>query len=116
MPDPDPEAEAYRPPSGLFLLARSGGRVVGCGCYKTPEPGIAEIKRLWVDPAARGRGIASKLMTALEDAARRSGLTALRLDTNSALTEAIALYRKDGWTDIPPFSTYPGNVWLGKPL
>ena len=116
VPDPDPHAGDFRPPSGLFLLARIDGRVVGCGCFKEASPGIVEIKRLWVDPAARGQGVARRLMAELESAARQRGHTSAQLDTNDALGEAISLYRRDGWTDIPPYSAFPATCWLGKRL
>ncbi len=116
VPDPDPHAGDFRPPAGLFLLARLDGRVVGCGCFKTALPGTVEIKRLWVDPAARGQGVARRLMAELEASARQRGHSSARLDTNDALSEAIALYRRDGWTDIAPYTTFPATCWLGKRL
>src|SRR5260363_18627 len=68
---------------------------------------LAEIKRLWVAPAARGLGLARRLMDAAETAARQLSITTLRLDTNSALGEAMQLYRRTGWTEIERFNDDP---------
>jgi GNAT superfamily N-acetyltransferase len=74
------------------------------------------VKRLWVDASARGQGRARRLMSAIENEARQLGYQWLRLDTNSALSEAIALYRATGWTDIAPYTGAPADVWMEKPL
>ncbi|WP_333815693.1 GNAT family N-acetyltransferase [Tabrizicola sp.] len=117
VPDPDPEAEAYRPPQGTFLIAREGGTVLGCVSLKPVDTTLGEVKRLWVDPAARGRGLARRLMDEVETFARSVGMTHLRLDTNSALTEALALYGKAGWKPIAPFTrAFPATDWFGKRL
>ena len=55
-------------------------------------------------------------MSAIEDEARGMGCTMLKLDTNSALAEAITLYRRTGWTDIPPYTSAPADTWMGKRL
>ena len=68
---------------------------------------VAEIKRLWVSPAARGLKLATRLMTRTEQIARDLGITTLRLDTNSALPEAAALYRNTGWSEIARFNDDP---------
>ena len=68
---------------------------------------FAEIKRLWVSPDARGLGLGRRLMDAAEEAARSLGIATLRLDTNSALPEAAALYRKSGWAEIARFNDDP---------
>ena len=62
---------------------------------------------MWVDRAARGLGLARRLMTELEDRARAAGAPAVQLDTNRTLTEAIALYRKTGYVEIEPSTTSP---------
>ena len=116
VPDPDPEASHYRPPEGAFLIAWCDGLPVGCVSLKTLEPGVGEVKRLWVDPAARGLGLARRLMRAIEDQARALGLSSLKLDTNAALTEAIALYQGSGWTPTEAYSGFPATHWFGKPL
>ncbi|WP_172298421.1 helix-turn-helix domain-containing GNAT family N-acetyltransferase [Pseudoruegeria sp. HB172150] len=102
----DPDAALMQPPHGSFLLAMSDGLPIGCVGLKGGED-YAEIKRLWIAPFARGLGLARRLMTAAEDAARNLGIGVLRLDTNRALPEAIALYRKTGWTEIDRFNDDP---------
>lgn len=103
----DPDANDMIRPRGVFLLAMSDGLPLGCLGLKGWGDGNAEIKRLWVAPAARGLGIAKRLMTASEDAARDLGIAVLRLDTNSALPEAEKLYRSSGWAEIPRFNDDP---------
>ncbi len=116
IPDPDPEAPLFRPPQGIFLLATSDGLPLACVSHKPAGPGTGEVKRLWVAPAARGIGLARRMMAAAEDAARALGVTRLVLDTNEHLPEAIALYRSLGWQDIPPYTPFPATHWFGKAL
>lgn len=116
FPLPDPGADSYRPPQGRFLVAWSDDLPVGCVALRPLDDRIAEVKRLWVDASARGQGLSRRLMAAIEAEARAMGYQRLRLDTNSALTEAIALYRSTGWTDIPPYTTPPADVWMEKVL
>ena len=116
VPDPDPEADAYRTPKGIFLLALADGLPLACVALKTLEPGVGEIKRLWVAPAARGHGLARRMMSAAEEAARALGHRTLKLDTNENLPEAIALYRADGWADTAPYTDWPATHWFEKPL
>jgi GNAT superfamily N-acetyltransferase len=103
----DPEAAAMVRPRGTFLLADADGLPVGCVGLKGSGGPVAEIKRLWINPAARGLGLAKRLMQAAETAARDLGIRTLRLDTNSALPEALALYRKSGWVEIDRFNDDP---------
>lgn len=102
----DPEATDMIRPRGSFLLARLGEEPVGCVGLKGHGT-WGEVKRLWVAPEARGRGLATRLMERVEAAARDLGLPVLRLDTNSALTEAVAMYRRAGWREIPRFNDDP---------
>ena len=116
----EPEAEAMTPPRGLFLIARDeAGRIIGCVGLRSRAEGIGpacgEIKRLWVAPEARGMGLARRLMTAIEDAARDMGLTHLRLDTSRHLPEAQALYARDGWQEIAAYNSNPhADHWFEK--
>ena len=103
----DPEAKDMIRPRGTFVVAVSDGLPLGCAGLKGGGGATAEIKRLWVAPAARGLGLARRLMTAAEAAARDLGIDLLRLDTNSALPEAARLYRATGWTEIPRFNDDP---------
>lgn len=112
QPDPDEQ----RPPRGLLLLARADGAALGCVAVRL-RPDHAEMKRLWVAPESRGLGLARRLVTAAEDAARRLGAGVVRLDTNRALTEAVALYRALGYTEIPRYNAEPyAHHWFEKRL
>ncbi len=103
----DPDATDMIRPRGAFLIARSDGLPIGCVGLKGRGAADAEVKRLWVSPAARRLGLAGRLMAATEDAARSLRISVLRLDTNSALPEAENLYRSSGWTEIPRFNDDP---------
>jgi GNAT superfamily N-acetyltransferase len=116
IPVPLPDAEDYRPPHGAVLVAFAGAEPLACVCLHTLSPGLGEVKRLYVAPAARGQGLARRLMAAIEDQARALGLTRLNLDTHESLTNAIALYRAEGWQDTDPYTTWPATHWFTKPL
>jgi GNAT superfamily N-acetyltransferase len=103
----DPDAKDMVRPRGTFIVAMSDGLPLGCVGLKGGGAETAEIKRLWVAPAARGLGLGRRLMDAAESAARELGIAVLRLDTNSALAEAGQLYRNSGWTEIPRFNDDP---------
>ncbi len=116
-PGPDPDATLMRAPHGAFLLADADGLTAGCVALKRETNRLAEVKRLWIAPAARGLGLATRLMAAAEARARAMGIAALRLDTNRNLPEAVALYRAQGWTEIPCYNDNPyANHWFEKHL
>ncbi|MDP9026992.1 MAG: GNAT family N-acetyltransferase [Actinomycetota bacterium] len=73
--------------------------VMACGGLQWLDARTAEIKRMWVDPVWRGRGLAGRLLAFLEQTALESGRPIVRLDTNTVLLEAIALYRKSGYVE-----------------
>jgi GNAT superfamily N-acetyltransferase len=106
--DPDlslvPSLDEFAPPSGIFLIVRLDGEPVGCGGLKPISTEAAYLKRMWVAPKVRGLGIARRLLTALEDAARSIGYSVVRLETNKALTEAQGLYRSAGYSEVAPFN------------
>lgn len=114
LPLSDPAA--YRAPHGAFLIAWSDDLPIGCVSLRRLTATTAEVKRLWVDPQARGQGLARRLMQTLEIRAKTLGYSQLKLDTNAALAEAITLYRREGWQDIPAYTSFPANLWLGKVL
>ena len=116
IPLPLPDAAAYRPPAGAVLVAYTSGQPIACVCLHTLSPGLGEVKRLYIAPQARGQGLARQMMRAIEDRARTLGMTRLNLDTNAALTTAIALYRATGWTDIEPYTGHPATHWFSKTL
>ena len=109
--------EDMTPPAGCFLVARIDGATAGCGALKRLDAATAEIKRMWTAPDMRGRGVARKVLQALEDIARESGVTTLRLETNRTLTEAQALYRQQGYREVPAFNAEPyAHHWFEKKL
>src|SRR3954468_1580923 len=97
-------AEDLTPPAGSFLLARFIGQPAACGVLRTLEPGTAEIKRMWVDRPHRGLGLGRRMLGALEQKALDLGNARVVLDTNRALDEAKAMYRANGYVEIPPYS------------
>lgn len=112
-----PHEPPLAPPDGCFLVARLDGRAVGCGGLRKLEPGIGEIKRMWVAGEARGRGLSRRLLQELETRAAGMGMLRLRLDTNHTLAEAQALYRSAGYREIPRFNDNPyADFWFEKEL
>ena len=94
----------YVPPGGCLLLARRYGKAVGIVGLKPLAPGIAEIKRLYVVPEARGLGLGKALAERAIAAARAKGYEGVRLDTHRpSMAAAIALYRSLGFKEIPPY-------------
>jgi len=105
------------PPHGIFLVARAFGRAVGCGALKVKPHGIGEIKRMWVDSAARGLGVGARILGVLERHAVDLGVRTLRLETNRSLKEAQALYRRSGYAEVKPFNDEPyAHHWFEKVL
>ncbi len=114
---PPGDADRMTPPAGLFLVAVLGDETVGCGGLAFAEGEPPLVKRVWVAPAARGLGLATRLMAELERRARASGAERLRLDTNKGLTEAVAMYPRLGYREIPPFHGDPySHHWFEKDL
>ena len=103
----DPEASAMESPRGAFWVAWSAGTAIGCCGLKGDGSATGEVKRLWVSPAARGMGLARRFMETCEAESAKLGMTRLRLDTNSALPEAVAMYHRLGWTEIERFNDDP---------
>ena len=99
---------SYGPPSGRLLLARHAGHAAGCVALRKLEAGICEMKRLYVRPADRGMGLGRILVERVIAEARIIGYERMRLDTiESAMKDAIALYRKMGFHEIAPYSAIP---------
>ncbi|WP_432883927.1 GNAT family N-acetyltransferase [Kribbella sp. CA-245084] len=104
-------------PAGLLLVATLRSEPVGCGALKLHGSEPAEIKRMWVSPDARGLGLGRRLLAELERTAAAHDATAVRLETNHNLKEAIALYRSSGFKEVPAFNTEPyAHHWFEKPL
>lgn len=90
-----------------ILLAEVEGEVVGCAAVREFEPGIAELKRLYVRPTARGRGLGRTLSIEAIARARAIGFRAIRLDTLPEMTAATALYRRLGFREIAAYRHNP---------
>ena len=90
---------------------------MGCGSLKLHPDAPPDIKRMWVAPAARGLGLGRRLLRTLEQHAQESGAAAVRLETNAALVEAIAMYRAAGYVEVEAFNDEPNaDHWFEKPL
>jgi len=112
-----PGSGEFAAPRGCLLIARLFGAPIGCGALRTFAVGIGEIKRMWIAPDARGLGLGRRLLAELEQQARRRRMRAIRLDTNSALSEALALYRSSGYREIRRFNDNPyAQHWFEKKL
>jgi putative acetyltransferase len=90
------------------VVAELEGRTVGCGAIKEFEPGVMEVKRMYTDPAARGKGVATAVLEDLEKWAAELGYSGCILETGLRQPEAIALYRKCGYEQIPNYGQYVG--------
>lgn len=116
MPSASPD-EMWAP-DGTFLVGwDERGAPVCCGGLKRLGDGVAEIKRMYVVPEARSRGHARRLLTGLEDAARRLGYGRVRLDTGPTQPHAKALYTSAGYAEIADYNTNPkASFWGEKTL
>ena len=98
----------YAPPRGRLLLAREYDQVMGCIALRPLAPAICEMKRLFVRPEYRDRGLGRVLVEAIIEEARKIGYTHLRLDTIAdRMDRAVALYRSIGFVEIPPYTENP---------
>jgi ribosomal protein S18 acetylase RimI-like enzyme len=105
------------PPAGLLLIATLHADPVGCGALKFRDDGVAEIKRMWTAPSARGLGLGRRLLAELEAQASERKVRVLRLETNHSLDEAIHLYRSAGYREVAPFNDEPyAHHWFEKVL
>lgn len=109
-------------PHGLFLVAEVAGVPAGCGAWRAcppGDPGTVEIKRVYVAPEFRRRGLAQLLVQALETSAAAAGHVRVVLNTGDRQPEALALYLGLGYVPVPGYGVYactPGAVFLGRPL
>jgi DNA-binding MarR family transcriptional regulator/GNAT superfamily N-acetyltransferase len=111
------DTRVFAQPSGAFVVARMRGRAVGCGGVKFKGKEPAEFKRMWIAKEARGLGLGRRLLVELENHAREAGAPAVRLETNRALAEAIAMYRKAGYVEIEPFNDeFYAHHWFERKL
>lgn len=111
------EGDDLRPPRGLLLAAHLRGDPVGCGAVRFTPGEPAQLKRMWIADTVRGLGIGRRLLGELESRAAAHGCDTVRLETNRALTEAIALYRSAGYVEVAPFNDeYHAHHWFTKRL
>jgi ribosomal protein S18 acetylase RimI-like enzyme len=101
----------------LLVVEDPAGVVVGTAAVRMLEPGVGEIKRMWIRPAHQGKGLGRPLMDACLDEARALGCRVVRLDSERRLAAAVHLYRAYGFTEIPD---YNGNtraeIWMERAL
>lgn len=113
------EPAEFSPPHGLFLVAEVDGAPAGCGAWRAVSAGTAEIKRVYVEPAFRRRGVAQVVVGMLESSAARAGHRSVVLNTGQRQPEALALYAAAGYGPVAGYGIYacaPDAVFLGKVL
>ncbi|MFG2915420.1 GNAT family N-acetyltransferase [Kitasatospora sp. NPDC048298] len=104
-------------PSGLFLIGRHDGVAHSCAGLRRLDATTSELTRVFVRPGLRGTGGGTALLTAVDRAARSLGADRIVLDTRLDLVEARALYLRNGYREIPAYSSGPyAQVWYGKDL
>ena len=104
---------------GTFVVAYANGEALACGAVRRLDPTTAEIKRMYVNPGVRGRGVGRRLLDTLELEARRLGVRRLVLETGERQRRALALYERAGFARVPRFGEYvdsPLSVCMGKAI
>ena len=113
----DAAPDELLPPAGALLVGYEDGEAVACGAVRVIAPGIAEVKRMFVVPRVRGRGLGRALLDALERTAVTLGCDVARLDSTEPLAEAMALYRSAGYVEIGDYNRNPNaTTWLERRL
>ncbi len=113
------DVASLRQPQVTFLVARVDGKALGCGAVVDSGEGWAEVKRMFVSPAARGLKLGRRILDEIEAIATRRGARALRLEMGGLQPEAIGLYRSAGFVEIGPFGDYgadPLSIFMEKTL
>jgi GNAT superfamily N-acetyltransferase len=96
----------FEPPSGCFVVAFVDSKAVGCGGFRHLRHGVAEIKRMYVDPSVRRRGIGSRVLEFLEETAAAAGYREAWLESGDQQPDAISLYRATGYRPIAPYGEF----------
>jgi putative acetyltransferase len=113
------DVASLRQPRVAFLVARVDGKALGCGAVLDSGEGWAEVKRMFVSPAARGLKLGRRLLDEIEAIAARRGVGVLRLEMGGLQPEALGLYRSAGFVEIGPFGAYgpdPVSIFMEKTL
>ncbi len=111
------DARDLTPPRGAFVIARRHDEPIGCGALILHAGGIASLRRMWVARSMRGLGVGAQLLAELERLAGEYGASRVQLETNRALREAIALYQRSGYVEVPAFNDEPyAHHWFEKPI
>jgi GNAT superfamily N-acetyltransferase len=113
------EPAEFLPPRGLFLVAEVDGVPAGCGAWRAWGSSMAEIKRVYVEPAFRRRGLAQLVVAELERTAAEAGHRSVVLNTGHRQPEALGLYAERGYGPVEGYGVYacaPDAVFLGKDL
>jgi ribosomal protein S18 acetylase RimI-like enzyme len=101
----------------LLVVIEPGGDVVGTAAVRRLEPGIGEIKRMWIRPAHQGKGLGRPLIDACLAEARALGFQRLRLDSERKLEAALHLYRAYGFVEVADYNRNPrAEIWMERPL
>ena len=111
--------ESLCAPNVRFFVARRDAAALGCGALLIEQAGTAEVKRMFVAPAARGQGVGRQILRCIEERAAREGLACIRLETGIHQAEARALYHAFGYAVCGPFGQYvadPLSVFMEKRL
>jgi len=110
------EAQEFEPPDGVFLVILEHGVTVAGGAIRRLSVDTCEVKRMWTAPEHRRKGLASKVLDALEELARDRGYSRLRLETGPAQPEARALYERRGYRNIQAYGKYEQATAFELPL
>ena len=102
------DGEEFDRAGGYFVICRDDSRSIGCGAFRPLDRSVAEVKRMFIERAYRGRGMAKAILRHLEDEMRRRGFETSVLETGIKQPEAIGLYRSMGYFPIPAFGAYVG--------
>jgi GNAT superfamily N-acetyltransferase len=116
---PNLKAQHLEGGRGAFLIARDGGRAVGCGAIRVLDPTTAEVKRMYVELDQRGKGVGRAVLARLEAAAKELGVHRLVLETGIYQDAALTFYRRAGFTQVDCWGEYassPTSICLEKPL